>query len=257
MWPWIRAEGSKSRITTAIIIPPALPSKKEKIFSWGLPIRTTQQAPKVVANPAKILKKIMLVILFTSLIKYKKQSINYMTKILKKGYGGYLLEIKRSREMEEEIKRARSLAYKLLSHRWYTKKEMKESLLNKGFSLETVRIVLEELEKDKYLDDQRIIEIWLEGRAERKLLGKTRLRQELMQKGISSELIDFQLEERLSEEREWQLALMAARKKRVGIECLEREKYLRRMYAYLQRKGFSINLIKKVLQELEEEGKED
>lgn len=156
--------------------------------------------------------------------------------------------------MEEEIKKAKNDAYRLLSYRWYTKKEIESALLKKGYKDVVIATVIQQLEEDKYIDDQRFTEIWLENRAERKLLGARRLRYELKEKGIADSLIQRKMEELFSQEKELELALAAARKKANLCASLEKEKSIRRVTAFLQRKGFSYAIIRQVLDYLEEEG---
>ena len=157
--------------------------------------------------------------------------------------------------MTDEIKQARSQAYRLLSYRWHTQKEIEEKLLDKGYSREVVEVILRELEENKYIDDQRFTENWIGARAERKLIGKIRLKQELKNKGIEEATIEKNIEMFLSQEKELELALQAARKKAFQANILERHKFIRRLTSFLQRKGFDYQIIRRVIQILEEEGR--
>jgi len=157
--------------------------------------------------------------------------------------------------MEEELKRAKNHAYRLLSYRWYTRKEMEDNLLQKGYQQEIIVKTIRHLEENKYINDQRFTENWLESRAQRKLLGSRRLKQELKERGIDDNLIREKLEGNFPQEKELELAVNAARKKAALSANLDKEKFNRRMIAFLQRKGFGYEIIKQALSQLEEEGR--
>lgn len=159
--------------------------------------------------------------------------------------------------MRDELRQARSQAYRWLAYRWYTQKEIEEKLLNKGYSHDVVKTLLNELEENKYVDDQRFTENWIEARAEGKLLGKKRLKQELKIKGIEGQTIEKNIEIYFSPEKELELALQAAKKKAFQAGTIEKNKFVRRLNSYLQRKGFDYQTIKRVIAILEEEGRED
>jgi len=158
--------------------------------------------------------------------------------------------------MEEE-KKAKNYAYHLLSYRWYSRKELEKSLEKKGFNQDVIDNILEQLERENYLNDQRFAENWLNFRGNNKLLGKKRLQYELREKGISSNLLEQELDSFFTGEKEFSLALQAAQKKANLYQNMDKEKYLRRMTNFLVRKGFTYDLIKKVLNKLEEEGREE
>lgn len=155
--------------------------------------------------------------------------------------------------MTDDTRQARSYAYRLLSYRWHTQKEIEEKLLNKGYSRKIIEIVLQELEENKYINDQRFAENWIGARSERKLLGKRRIKQELKDKGIREDIIEKNIEMFFSIEKEVELALQAARKKAYQANILEKSKFVRRLTSFLQRKGFDYQTIKKVIEILEEE----
>jgi len=155
--------------------------------------------------------------------------------------------------VNNELTEVRCQAYRLLSYRWYTKKEIETKLIQKGYSKEMVQVVISELEEMRYLDDQRFTMNWIEGRAQRKLLGKKRLKQELKDKGIEERIILQKLEDFFSAGKDLELALLAARKKASLSRDLDKDKLKRRLADFLQRRGFDYQIIKKVITILEEE----
>lgn len=158
--------------------------------------------------------------------------------------------------MFDEVRKAKKLIYHLLSYRWHTQMEIEDKLFQNGYSKEIVKEVINDLKKNKYLDDQRFAENWIENRAQRKLLGRKRIRQELKNKGIDDTVISENLKRFFDNNNELELALEAARKKSTLSTTLEKEKFVRRISSFLQRRGFSYDVIKRVINLLEEEGRD-
>lgn len=86
--------------------------------------------------------------------------------------------------------------------------------------------------------------------------GKLWIRQELRQKGIANELIAEVLDD-VSAEAELDTALTAGRKKWKQVRGDVQEKK-RKTFAYLMRRGFSMDMVRRVVNRLiEEDGAED
>ena len=148
---------------------------------------------------------------------------------------------------DEECKQARALAYRYLSHRDRSARETADHLKKKGFEDAVVQETLQHLEEASYLDDRRFAEHWARTRAENKQFGKYRLRQELLGKGLSKELIDETLDTLFETVQEIDLARAVVEKKLPAMQDLEPDKRKRRLTGLLQRKGFSLDIIYKIL----------
>ena len=149
--------------------------------------------------------------------------------------------------MSEELKQAQALAYRYLSHRDRSVRETADHLKKKGFEEAVVQKTLRDLKEASYLDDRRFAEHWARTRAENRYYGRFRLRQELIGKGLSKELIDETLDTLFETVKEIDLARAVVEKKLPSMQDLDANKKKSRLIGLLQRKGFSSDTIYKVL----------
>jgi regulatory protein len=148
---------------------------------------------------------------------------------------------------EEELKQARALAYRYLSHRDRSARETADHLKKKGFEEAVVQETLRHLKEANYLDDRRFAEHWARTRAENRQFGKYRLRQELIGKGLTQNLIDETLDTLFETVKEIDLARAVVEKKLPSMQDLDPDKRKNRLVGLLQRKGFSLDIVYKVL----------
>ncbi len=148
---------------------------------------------------------------------------------------------------QEVLKTAKSQAFKYLSYRDRSKKEVAQHLEKKGHTPSVVQDTLQELEKLNYINDQRFAMEWGRWRVEVKRFGKKRLQHELSAKGVSSSIIETALTTLYDSHPEQDLALACANKKLSSLHGLEPEKKTRRLAQYLQRRGFSSDIIYETL----------
>jgi len=148
---------------------------------------------------------------------------------------------------QEAFKTAKSQAFKYLSYRDRSKKEVALHLEKKGHSPSVIQTTLQELEKLNYINDQRFSMEWGRWRVEVKRFGKKRLQHELSAKGVSSSIIETTLTDLYDSHPEQDLALACANKKMASLHGLEPEKKSRRLAQYLQRRGFSADIIYETL----------
>jgi regulatory protein len=148
---------------------------------------------------------------------------------------------------QEALKTAKSQAFKYLSCRDRSKKEVALYLEKKGHTLSVIQKTLQELEKLNYINDYRFAMEWGRWRVEVKWFGKKRLQLELLAKGVSSPIIETTLTDLYDSHPEQVLALACANKKLASLHGLEPEKKSRRLAQYLQRRGFSSDIIYEIL----------
>ncbi|RBP79958.1 regulatory protein RecX [Marinomonas rhizomae] len=139
-------------------------------------------------------------------------------------------------------------ALSLLSHREHSKKELSTKLKIRGHGEEEIESIIERLEEMNYLNDARFAEIFVRGRIN-KPLGANRIRQELIQKGISSELAKTTI---LEAGVDWFELAKQLKKRRFGeapsMDFKEKAKQSR----YLQYRGFDFEQIKYALSSKDE-----
>jgi len=151
---------------------------------------------------------------------------------------------------KEEVKIAKDYAFKLLSYRPRSIKEIRNRLKKKDYSLKVISEVIKSLKRLKFLNDREFAKIWVENRIRTKPMGRYRLYQELIQKGIDRDLIEKTLND-YQEEEEIKLAReLAQRKLKRSYQNLDEVTTKRRLYGFLQRRGFSYDTIQEILKEI-------
>jgi len=156
---------------------------------------------------------------------------------------------------ESEVILAKEIAYRFISYKPRTLKEVSDKLKAKGFQSDLVSKVVEELKNYGFINDLEYARNFVLNRSRSKTLGELALRRELLSKGISSEIVDDVLSERENLIDEFEIALDLAQGKLKQIKSLKkrkkgRDEYKRRIYEFLLRRGFKFETINRVMREV-------
>jgi regulatory protein len=156
---------------------------------------------------------------------------------------------------ESEVILAKEIAYRFISYKPRTLKEVSDKLKAKGFQSDLVSKVVEELRNYGFINDLEYARNFVLNRSRSKTLGELALRRELLSKGISSEIVDEVLSERENLIDEFEIALDLAQGKLKQIKSLKkrkrgRDEYKRRIYEFLLRRGFKFETINRVMREV-------
>lgn len=119
--------------------------------------------------------------------------------------------------------------------------QQKEAVAPEQFD-DLIEIVLQQLLQDKILDDGRFTESFVRSKIS-KGKGPLKIRHELMERGISSELIDDYLDESYDF---WQDTIAAVRSKRFGDQYPENYKEQTKQSRFLYQRGFGSELIRRL-----------
>lgn len=134
-------------------------------------------------------------------------------------------------------------ASRMLMMRDRTTQEIRGRLKEVGYTEQTVESVVQKLLDARVLDDSRYLENFISMRVKR--MGTRRIRQELMQKGISQPLIDEALEEI---DRDALLESAVKHAKKALARKTEDKRHQRNLaYAALARRGYKPDIIKQAL----------
>ena len=149
--------------------------------------------------------------------------------------------------IEEEIllKRARDRALYLLQSQGRTQAEMIKKLKDDGYSQSVTERVLSFLQEYHFIDDNAYTENYIHVNKGRK--SKRQITYELQQKGVDRDQIRQMLEENPVDEEETVRALL---KKKTGGRIPEDKKEIQKLAAFLGRKGFSFEVISRVLRDV-------
>lgn len=141
-----------------------------------------------------------------------------------------------------EYDKALNKAFKYLSFKMRTKKEMFLFLEKKGIEEKILLQVIDRLMELKYIDDKEYSRLFVQDKSNYCFYGRERIRYDLLKKGIDKGLIDDSLYKYLDEEKESKnIDILISKKLR--ILNLDNKKDMQKLQNYLFRKGFPRHLV--------------
>uniref|UniRef100_Q3AQ28 Regulatory protein RecX n=1 Tax=Chlorobium chlorochromatii (strain CaD3) TaxID=340177 RepID=Q3AQ28_CHLCH len=135
---------------------------------------------------------------------------------------------------ENTLAAATGFALKLLGIRNHSHEELERKLRKKGFQAELCATVLEQLVARGLLNDRTFGEEMLQSRSQRKPSGKLKMRAELLNRGIASDIAD----ELLSDYKSHELCHQAAAKKIASLRIADEAIKKRKVETFLRNRGF-------------------
>jgi len=153
-----------------------------------------------------------------------------------------------------DLAAAKQKAYRLLSLRPHSEKELEKKLREKGFPAVVIKETLEKLHDLKYLNDASFAVSLARNLAVNKLWGNRKIAAGLREKGLAAELINSSLEkarEEVSEEDAIEILIKkkAAKKKLTAFDVKEKQKN----FQALMGRGFPPGLILNKLGKIKKE----
>jgi regulatory protein len=142
--------------------------------------------------------------------------------------------------------KAKSDAQRLLSYRPRSVAEVRQKLVQKGYDDLVIERVIQHLQEVALLDDAAFAAYWVEQRHTFKPRSRLALRAELRQKGVNRQLI----ETAVATIDEHEAARRALAAKIWQWQSLPQDSFWQKAGQYLQRRGFSYEIIKPIVQEL-------
>lgn len=156
--------------------------------------------------------------------------------------------------MDDTEAKIRNSCLRLLKYRPRSKREIEVRLKRKKYPKDLIEKVVRDFIDAGLISDKEFAKFWLNWRSEINPRSQNFIRLELRQKGISKDLIEEILEPATAEA-EFIKAQGLARKQYQRLKNLEPEKIKRRIYGYLQRRGFSHDIIFDVINEIFQKSK--
>ncbi len=144
-------------------------------------------------------------------------------------------------QLESEKQSAYIKALKLVSTRYKTQREVEKYLYEKGYVSQVIYYVLSKLLEYHYIDDERYVNSFVA--SHKNTCGKLKLKQQLLQKGVSENLINIALED---EEFDQSDEIQKLAEKYMKSKEDTKENYIK-LFRYLMSKGFEYDEIKKSL----------
>ncbi|WP_197491525.1 regulatory protein RecX [Methylomonas methanica] len=145
----------------------------------------------------------------------------------------------------ERRQQIEAVCLRLLARREHSRRELLDKLALRGFNRDEVELVVDEMAEQNWQNDQRYTECYVRQRI-RGGYGPVRIRYELQQRGINDAELDLQAEEQGG----WQNLLLEVYFGKYGEEkLLTQNEWLKRS-RFLQQRGFSGEMIKRLFVEL-------
>jgi len=152
--------------------------------------------------------------------------------------------------LEDKIIRGKEYLLRLLSRRIYSRYEISRKLNNKGYPENIIADLIFWLENNNYINDELFAEMWAQFRLQNKPIGRYKLNQELIIKGIKQDIIQKVIDKTYKEIDELTLARNLIKEKIVSSEIKNIRINPKKIYNFLLRRGFSIEISKNICNEL-------
>ncbi|HUC86876.1 MAG TPA: RecX family transcriptional regulator, partial [Candidatus Saccharimonadales bacterium] len=145
-----------------------------------------------------------------------------------------------------EVGKAFDQAYNYIAYRFRSRNEVATHLQGKGHDAERIRQVIQLLEQQQLVDDQRFASEWIEMRQTLSPRSRVQLRVELRKKGILADIIEAALKP-VDADAEIAALVALIESKRLLYRYDDQRKLIR----YLAGKGFRFDLITAALEQLD------
>jgi len=155
--------------------------------------------------------------------------------------------------LEDNTIRGKKYLLRLLSRRIYSRYEISRKLDNKGYPEKIIANLVFWLEDNNYINDELFAKMWAQFRLQNKPIGRYKLNQELRIKGIKQDIIKKVIDKTYNEIDELTLARNLIKDKIVSSEIKNIRIDPKKIYNFLLRRGFSVEVSKNIYNELNNE----
>jgi len=142
----------------------------------------------------------------------------------------------------------RTIAMDRLAARDRSRGELLEALARRKFPEDVALVVVDQLQSEGLVDDERFARAWVEQRGRVKGLAASVLRMELRRKGVADDIIDTVLAD-VDPDDERQAAHRLVQHKLRSVRGLDHTVQVRRLTAMLARKGYAPQVALDVVRE--------
>lgn len=149
---------------------------------------------------------------------------------------------------EDEIKRCKNRALKIITSSSKSENKVSEKLQREGYSEHAIEKALDFLREYKFTDDERLAKN-IAKKSMRNSSSILKTKQDLKNKGIKKEDIEKAIED-ISEDDEIENAINIANKKYNSIKNKDKNEILRKIAYTLNYRGFSYRAVDKALQNI-------
>ena len=147
-----------------------------------------------------------------------------------------------NKEKEEYFSKARNTVFRLLKFRLRSEKEIHEKLKAKNLPVSVIKQTIQYFKDLDLINDRRFAKEWTSSRL-KKPFGINRIRLELKMNGIDPAIIETTIKEAINKYEELEVVTRLARYRASKYKNIDPAKIRQRVYGYLLRRGFSMNVI--------------
>lgn len=159
--------------------------------------------------------------------------------------------------MAEEENKTLEYCLNRLSYRQRSEKELRISMQRKGYTDENIESAIDYCKKHGYIDDLKFAQSFVNDKININKYGPERIKYDLILKGISRDIIDEVLV--VDRDEQLDMARRLTQKKISSYKNDNSRDIYRKLSGFLQRKGFTYDVISRVVREVLEalDGNED
>jgi regulatory protein len=153
-------------------------------------------------------------------------------------------------EREAAVLATYDRALNMLALRARSARELRRQLVRKGEPADRVDAAIARLQAAGFLDDAAFARQFARSKAVGAGMSRRRIQQELGRRGVTSDIGDGAIDDVFDEEQlnEGAVVEQAARKKLRSLKNLDAETRRRRLYAFLARRGYDLDDIRRAMQ---------
>jgi len=182
---------------------------------------------------------------FFSFVISKQDAVRYGLKVGHALSDDKIAELRHSAELQDCL----DAALHFLNYRPRSEAEVRLRLRRRGFAGDVAEETIVELKRRKLIDDAAFAQFWTEDRLAFKPRSKEMIKLELRQKGVASHIAEGATAD-LNDEAS---AYEAVAKRAQRMSSLDYEEFCWRLSGYLRRRGFSYEVIGRVVKRLWQE----
>lgn len=144
----------------------------------------------------------------------------------------------------------RRKAINLIARRIHSSRELQIKLLQRRFNKKLIDEVIQNLVNSNIINDELFARIFVEEKARTKYWGRSKLKGELIKRGIKSDIIEVALTRELHEDSEHMKKLAEKKANILRKRNYSDQQLKQKLFSFLLSKGFEIDLIKECIQDL-------
>lgn len=150
---------------------------------------------------------------------------------------------------KESFSRCKEAALRIIEKNYKTEKEVRDKLKQKGYEENAIEYSIKFLKEYNFINDNYYAKAFISDKLS--TMGSQKIKYNLIQKGISKEIIDEELVN-INKENEKSIALDMAKKKVGIIRKKETDNYKisGKLYRYLISKGYEMSIVSDIVKEV-------